>query len=269
MNIFDSHTHSRNSHDGQASVEQMCLAAMEKGVKGFALTDHCEVDLFKGDYKKPVQHSFDEAFPLKEKYRGKLKISAGIELGQANYNTKLAKEIIDKNDYDVVIASTHGIGDSGDICKLDYQQMTMADVDKLLNDYFNYYLEMVTICDYDIAAHLTYPTRYIEGNYGIPLDLGKYDNIINEILRTVANRGKALEMNTSGLRQTIGRPFPTSDIVKRFLDYGGELVTLGSDAHRVCDIASGIEECLESLKSVGLKYYAFYTARKPEMVKIG
>lgn len=268
-NIFDSHTHSHNSHDAKPTVEAMCLAAIEKGVKGFALTDHCEVNLYTGDYIIPVQHSFDELCEIREKYQSKLQISAGIELGQANYDTKLAKEIITKNKYDHVIASTHGLGDKGDVCLLNFATMSNQEVEELVESYFSYYLDMVTVSDFDTAAHLTYPIRYIVGNYGIQVDLKKYDELISEILRTIAQRGKALEMNTSGLRQKIGIPFPTEDYVKRFLDFGGTYVTLGSDAHRTDDIAADFQHCLALLESIGLKSYTFFSKRNPQQIKIG
>ncbi len=267
-NIYDSHCHSNNSHDGHNSVEQMCITAIEKGINGFALTDHCEVDLYKDEYINRVDNSFRDITLAKEKYKDILTLSAGIELGQPNYNIELSKEIINKHNYDFVIASTHGIGDSGDLCNVNYSNMSIREVNDLLDRYFKYYLEMVTICDFDTAAHLTYPLRYIEGVYNIKIDLDKYIDIIDEIFKTVINRGKALELNTSGLRQNIKKPFPTIELMKRYLDFGGELITIGSDSHRINDIAADFPVSLEFLDYIGFKYYSFYRERKANMIKI-
>ena len=204
----------------------------------------------------------------KEKYKDILTLSAGIELGQPNYNIELSKEIINKHNYDFVIASTHGIGDSGDLCNVNYSNMSIREVNDLLDRYFKYYLEMVTICDFDTAAHLTYPLRYIEGVYNVKIDLAKYMDIIDEIFKTVINRGKALELNTSGLRQNIKKPFPTIELMKRYLDFGGELITIGSDSHRINDIAADFPVSLEFLDYIGFKYYSFYRERKANMIKI-
>ena len=267
-NIYDSHCHSNNSHDGHNSVEEMCITAIRKGMKGFALTDHCEVDLYKGEYIQRVDNSFKDITLAKEKYRDKLTLSAGIELGQANFNVKLANEIIKKHNYDFVIASTHGIGDSGDLCKVNYSNMNIREINDLLDRYFKYYLEMVSICEYDTAAHLTYPLRYIQGVYKVKIDLNRYMDIIDEIFKTIINRGKALELNTSGLRQNIKKPFPTIDLIKRYFDFGCELITIGSDSHRADDMAADFTTSLEFLDYIGFKYYSFYQNRKAKNVPL-
>lgn len=267
-NIYDSHCHSNNSHDGHNSVDEMCITAIDRGINGFALTDHCEVDLYRGEYINRVDNSFKDIILAKEKYKDKLLLSAGIELGQANFDVKLASEILKKHNYDFVIASTHGIGDSGDLCNVNYSNMTINEVNNLLDRYFKYYLEMVSICDFDTAAHLTYPLRYIEGVYNIKVDLNRYIDIIDEIFKTIVSRGKALELNTSGLRQNIKKPFPTIDLIKRYLDFGGELITIGSDSHRISDMAADFTTSLEFLEYLGLKYYSFYQNRQPNMISI-
>lgn len=267
-NIYDSHCHSNNSHDGHNSVDEMCITAIERGINGFVLTDHCEVDLYKSEYISRVDNSFKDITLAKEKYKNKILLSAGIELGQANYNIKLANEIIKKHNYDFIIASTHGIGDSGDLCNVNYSNMTVKEVNNLLDRYFKYYLEMANICEYDTAAHLTYPLRYIEGVYNIKIDLSKYTDIIDEIFKTIIRRGKALELNTSGLRQNIKKTFPTIDLMKRYLDFGGELITIGSDCHRINDMAADFTTSLEFLEYIGFKYYSFYKERKANIIRI-
>ena len=44
QNLFDSHTHSDNSHDGHDSISMMCEAVTTKNLAGFCITDHCECD---------------------------------------------------------------------------------------------------------------------------------------------------------------------------------------------------------------------------------
>ena len=41
--IYDFHTHSVNS-DGFGTVDELCGFAIEKGVTGFALTDHADME---------------------------------------------------------------------------------------------------------------------------------------------------------------------------------------------------------------------------------
>ena len=67
---------------------------------------------------------------------------------------------------------------------------------------------------------------------------------------------KALEVNTSGLRQELGKTMPSYPIIKRFREFGGKFVTLGSDAHRWADVAGGVEHGMELLERAG--FFSFY-----------
>ena len=42
MKYCDSHTHSLNSFDAESSVEEMCRAAIDRGLSALTITDHCE-----------------------------------------------------------------------------------------------------------------------------------------------------------------------------------------------------------------------------------
>ena len=44
-NIFDSHTHSIHSFDGNHSCNALCDGAIEHGAIGIAITDHCDIDM--------------------------------------------------------------------------------------------------------------------------------------------------------------------------------------------------------------------------------
>ena len=44
--------------------------------------------------------------------------------------------------------------------------------------------------------------------------------------------GKGIELNTGGFKYGLGHPNPCEDIIKRYKELGGEIITLGSDAHK-------------------------------------
>lgn len=268
IDIFDSHCHSINSHDGHSTLDEICEIAIERGLKGFSITDHCEVDLYNEDYIKSVDNSFLDTEKAKEKYKDKLTITSGIELGQGNYDLELSNKILNKHSYDFIIASTHGIGNRGDMCRINYEKMSIDEIYKLLEEYFQYYLNMVKNCDFDTAAHLTYPLRYIQGVYKYNIDLKRFYKIIDEIFMVLIKRKKALEVNTSGLRQNIKQTFPSNELLNRYRELGGELITLGSDSHKADDISSDILETIEVLKEIGFKRYFYYKNRTAISISI-
>ena len=127
---------------------------------------------------------------------------------------------------------------------------------------------MCTRADFDVLGHLTYPLRYITGECGIELDMSRFYEQIREIFRRLIGRGKGIEINTSGLRQRYGRLLPDREYVKMYRECGGEILTLGSDAHCAADIAKGIDEGAELARECGFKYTAYFERREARFMSL-
>lgn len=100
------------------------------------------------------------------------------------------------------------------------------------------------------------------------MELSKYREKIDAVLLELIQQKKALEVNTSGLRQQIGDTLPDAGIVRRFYELGGTYVTLGSDAHRWADVSAGIEEAMSMIYKTGFRHYTIYSKREPRLVPI-
>ena len=129
-------------------------------------------------------------------------------------------------------------------------------------------LETAETADFDIMAHITYPLRYITGEYGTVIDMKRYDGIIGEIFRMLIRNGRGIEINTSGLRQKIGVTMPDAPLVKRYYELGGRILTIGSDAHCADDLGKGIAEGIELAKACGFSEIAVFKGRKPTFIRI-
>lgn len=264
--ISDSHTHSENSFDGNDSIIMMCENAYNLGLYSLTVTDHCECqDYFSENYKDSISKSIIDISKARALYHNKLIVLTGIELGQPTQYISAAKDALSLTDYDFVLGSLHNLKGEKDFYFLKYNE---ENVSKLLERYFNEVLELVQQNWFDSLAHLTYPMRYIEGNTKININLNAYKEIIDEILITLIKNDKALEVNTSGLRQKIGKTLPDGQIIKRYRELGGKYITLGSDAHRWGDIASGIEEGLYEILQCGFKHFTVFEKRQPHMLPI-
>lgn len=265
---FDLHTHCTLSFDGKSSAEDMVKRAVELGIKHYALTDH--VDL--GDYADPdfdleaTVNGARETIPaLQKKFAGITDLLYGVELGQAVHDRELTEKLLAENDYDFVIGSTHFIRGHEDFYFLNY---TDTDVPELMRLYFEELLETAEWGRFDVMGHITYPLRYITGEHGINVDLSEYGSIIDEILRTLIRNGKGIEINTSGLRQKYGRMFPDADTVRRYRELGGEILTVGSDAHCTDDLGKGIAEGIKLAKDTGFDKIAYYKRREVHFIAI-
>ena len=264
--ISDSHTHSECSFDGNDSVIMMCEQASGTGLYSITITDHCECnEYYEKNVRDDIERSLRDISKARAMYNDRLRVYTGIELGQPVQDEKAAREAVSLGYYDFILGSLHNLRGEQDFYFLEY---TEENTDRLLRRYFTEMLELVDQNMFDCLAHLDYPLRYIIGNSGIKVNYKDYQEMTDEILSALVRNDKALEINTSGLRQVIGRTLPDIEILKRFRELGGKYVTLGSDAHRWGDIGSGIEQGLDLLSRCGYTHFTVYDRREPHLLPI-
>lgn len=264
----DCHNHSHCSPDGDHSVEAMLARAGELGLYAYTLTDHCECQNWPDRYCARVRRAWAEMEQAAEAVPKGLRFYRGIELGQPNQDPQSAALALQGRDYDFVIGSLHNIRGFEDFFFLDYSKEPADFVPRLLDAYFAELVELIGWGDFDSLGHLTYPLRYIEGDHGIPVNLERHREQIDQVFRLLIQKGKALEVNTSGLRQKIGRTLPDLPLLRRYRELGGKLVTLGSDAHCAGDLGKGIDDGMETLKAAGFTEFALYVKRQPVLLPL-
>ena len=250
----------------------MCDRAMALNLYAYTVTDHCECHEYlcssQGfSYKEHSQNAFTAMQSKQAELQGKLHFYKGIELGQPMQNLAAAEEVLQRP-YDFVLGSVHNIRYHEDFYYLDYSHMSAEELDGILIAYFDEMLEMLHWGNIDSLAHLTYPLRYIEGSHGMKVDLTRYHAKLQEIFSLLIEKQIALEINTSGLRQAIGRTLPDLPLLKQYYDRGGRLVTVGSDAHKAEDIAKGIAEGFTILQQAGFSAFAVYENHKPILLPL-
>ena len=260
--LYDMHLHSQNSHDSKAPISEIAKASIDKGISGFAVTDHCDIQYYNPAI---VESSIRETEKVKEEYSGKVKILKGIEIGEALWNKAYTKEILEKYDYDVVISSVHAVKYkeyTAPYSIIDFAQLTENELDEYIKNYFDQVLQMLKEVDFDIMAHLTCPFRYIIGKYRIDVDIKKYKDQISAILNYIIENSITMEINTSGINTTFNELMPQSWIIEMFKEKGGKYISLGSDAHTPENLAKGFENTIFMLKSLGFDGYCYYENRK-------
>lgn len=266
FNQYDTHVHSDNSFDAKSSVADICKKAVQKGLAGFAVTDHADMDTadidgFYGDIAKSVE----DVMLARRLFGGEIEIFKGVEIGQPlTYPDRTAK-LLGSHEFDFVLASLHTVPGEEDFFFVDF---SVRDVPEIMRKYYRGLAEIVEWNDFDSLAHLDYPLRYIEGKYGIAFDPDPYKNQVGEILRLLAENRKAIEINTAALRKPYNTITPTLQVLRKFKSLGGEHVTIGSDAHSAEDVGSGFKEAVELLIAAGFGEYTVYKNRVPRTIDI-
>jgi histidinol-phosphatase (PHP family) len=259
LTYYDSHVHSKHSKDGVPSVDAICEQAAAIGLDGVAITDHVDVDLGEAELEV-LEELENDVSAAKEKFGGTLEISMGAELGEGNHDPALAKKVVSRKSLDFVIGSLHRQREKEDYYFLDYEH---ENLDDLMRGYYRELRELVRGGCFDVVGHINYQTRYMNAAMLAKLDLSLYYDILREILEDIVRAGKGIEINTSGLWRGSGFTLPTLDVVKMFRDAGGEIVTMGSDAHHAEHVGLRLDGAAECLRAAGFRRYAFFKGRKP------
>ena len=267
----DMHMHTWFSTDSEACPCDMADEAVRKGLKTICFTDHFDKDdLEWGEDIFDVDAYFVEMQKLQEEYAGKLNIRIGIELGLRTYLKDYYEELTKKYPFDFVIGSVHNVpykkDAEGNILYTDpaaeklFTDRTDKEAYRLMMETT---LENVRTSDcFQTLGHLDYVVRYgksREKEYSYT----DYADIIDEILKLLIEKEKGLEVNSAGLKYGLPFAHPHPDVLKRYRELGGEIITIGADAHKPEHIAYDFAKAEEILKSCGFKYYTEFFEQKP------
>lgn len=271
MFLGDVHTHSLCSPDGHNTVAEMAQAASHVGLTHLCLTDHCDLITLQGEPSftydwAPYNAAVAEA---RANLPSGLDLAHGLELGEAYENPAAARAILSgAPGLDFVIGSVHNYRAMKG--KTDFYYADYPDRDvclRTLDDYLGSLEALVALPDcYDSLGHLIYPLRYINDRGPQPFSLleGEFRDRSAAILRTVAQDGKAMEVNTWRGR-TIEEWAP---VLRLFKSLGGELVTVGSDSHTTRDVGKGVRAAYDLLAACGFDYVTVYHGRKAGMERL-
>ena len=261
--MFDYHLHTRISFDSDTPAKDILKAAEAKGLSEICLTDHYDFN----DVKEKKHNIFDIEY-----YRQELdgissktvKLHRGVEFGLTPWNKSELSILTSYYPFDFVIGSVHYVGGYDPYEKEYWSGISVEDG---FTKYLKGVLASVRVHDgYDVLGHINYackspniPTR----KYSTYLD---HADLCDEIMRELIKRGKGMEINTSGLDR-VGDFLPSRAHIKRFRELGGEIITVGSDAHDPSRVGQYTSEACEIAKDI-FGYVCTFEGRKVKFNKI-
>lgn len=275
MKFFDNHTHSTFSPDSSATVEQAIRAAMQQGLMGIAITDHYDTDAPTRDQEflfDPAQQQaeIDRVTTLlaPQIQATGFQVMKGIEVGLQPAILPKIKAFTSKYTFDTVIASIHFVDGTDPYMGTYYNSMDYKEA-------FSHVLEImystaVEYRDFDILGHFDYVARYSPYGPGCrDITMKQFGEWLEPLLKFLAHEGKTLEINTKTYMNHKGYvPQLDVEILKRFREFGGEALSLGSDSHNTSRFGDNFQKYAHIAKECGFRYLVYYRNRKPQYYKI-
>ena len=267
--LWDCHMHSDFSADSPTPMEEMIKRAIACGMKGICFTEHLDPDYprtpdgleFSLDFPAYRQRLFE----LKECYRSQLEIRFGIEIGLQMHLADYFHQLLMENPFDFVIGSSHVVHGADPYYPEFFQNRSEQ---RAYMEYFESILENLSVFDeMDTYGHIDYIVRY-GPNQNRFYSYGRYQDILDEILKKLIEKQVGLEVNTGGYHYGLGEPNPCTAVIRRYRQLGGEIITIGADAHTPDKIGYAFDKAARVLKECGFDYYTVFKERKPEFIKL-
>jgi histidinol-phosphatase (PHP family) len=276
--LLDLHLHSTCSADGASSIAEYARRAVELGLAELGFCEHVDLDpRDRGcNYLDPVHYAREIAAAREEiaapaqladpMMPPSVRLRQGVEVTYQASRADEARAWLAGGDWDYVVISVHLVdyadgwatvsepGAMGAYFATHSQRQAYA-------PYFEELLRAAQSGLGDVLGHLDLVKRYGAGRYG-PFEPAAFEEEIRAVLHAAIQSGMGLEINTSGLRQSPGEPYPASPVLRWYQEMGGEILTTGSDAHHTSDLGAGIAEALDLARSIGFRAIATFDRRQ-------
>lgn len=233
----DGHVHTRYCHHAIGEMEDYVLAAIAKGLRRIIFLEHFEAGIRYFETTWLTLADFKNYFvtgrDLQRRYQGEIEIGLGVEVG---YNPERVEETIaflQSYQWDRVGLSYHFMGHEGRHLNMlsrkeeNLNEFSRIGVAAIVSTYLDGLREAVAKLPVTVLCHLDAALRH---HPEICFNAGHRLQMLS-ILEELADRGIALEINTSGFAHRREEPYPPSWLVAKAIALGIPLA-LGSDAHR-------------------------------------
>ena len=265
--LWDAHMHSQFSGDSHTPQEDMIAAARQKNLKGICFTDHLDIDYpdEPETFLLDLPNYVSSVDAMQEKYKEVLPVRLGIELGLQPHLACIHADILSQYPFDFVIGSSHVMHGVDPYCPAYWENHTEEEG---YQEYFESILENIAAFDkMDVYGHIDYVVRY-GPNQNRQYSYGRYKEILDEILRTLIRKNIGIELNTGGYHYGLGEPNPCVNVIRRYRELGGEIITIGADAHTPDKIAYAFDRAADVLRDCGFSYYTVFKNRQPVFHKL-
>lgn len=271
MLTADGHVHSEWSWDtggpgseAEGTMVRTCERAVRIGLPALIFTEHFDFDdmwragaedfpaaarrhINADGYLVPplldVEGYFDAIAVCRRRFP-QLSILSGVEFGQPHLFEDRAREVVDLGRFDRVNGSLHTLPIGPDRA----EPVTLYRLwppDQVVWAYLDEVPNLVAGSQaFEVFTHIDYAVRYWPTEQAGPFDPRRFEEGFRAAMRSIADSGRALEVNTRLLRTWIPQWWK---------EEGGRAVSFGSDAHVPQALADGFPEAQHMLEQLGFR----------------
>ena len=271
----DIHIHTSFSSDCEEPMENQIEQAVSLGLETLCFTEHMDKDYpLAPSRDKSAEPEFwldtekyrAKYLEMKEKYAGRIRLLFGVELGLQPHLSSWCADYVSGYDFDYIIGSVHTINRMDPYYPAFFEGRSEREA---YEEYFDEALSDIQgFSNFDSLGHLDYVVRY-GPNKNRDYSYRAFADHIDPILEAIIDKGIALEANSAGYRKGLGEPNPCKDVLVRYKELGGELITVGSDAHLTGSMCNDFARLEALLLECGFKYHAVFEGRKPTLYPLG
>jgi len=262
--LCDYHLHCSYSVDAEGACAEYCAAAARAGLSEIALTPHYDLDPYRTERVvvdgrvQPMSGPWldryvAEVLELRAQWapRG-LVVLLGLEVDYCPEVEPAIERVVTLHPWDVVIGAVHNLDHVSLSAGGEARSYFRAHpAEEVVPRFYAVAQRMVERCPVDVVAHLDVFRRHSEAIYGTGA-LDEMAPLAGPVLRAIADRDLALEINTWARPLASGKTLPSAGVLQQAPSAGVRAVTVGSDAHRPGQVGIGVAEATRLTQDLGL-----------------
>ncbi len=273
----DTHTHLKHwSPDAQQTIEELLQAATEQQLSGVTITDHYDIESVTDTGQRWIfdpqayeqQHRPFYRRPSQRKDGEPVGLLLGIEMSYLPQHLAQMRSLIQDPRLDCSILSLHEYQGIDPV--LHPEKLFGKSLPQVYAGLIETMADMAqAIPQADVIGHYDFFSRYALAQ--APKMLYRHaPKAFDRLFKTMIQNQQALEINTRTIvalheerGYSLAEAMPDAELIKRYRQLGGTLVTLGSDAHCKQHVAHYFPQTAGWLAAQGVRYYTWFEAHKP------
>lgn len=263
--IYDYHVHSFFSADCAVPPDSQLRQAELIGLEEICFTEHVEYDFHRGDWHADLVRYKREMKACASSVVFKTGAEVGLSCSEQRLET--IKSEVEAAELDFVLVSLHELDDSDPMQETFFRGKELM---QLTRKYYQTLFEKIKLFGPEYVssvAHIDYLSKGYGKSYYFGGKVSYYDasDEMDAIFKWIIEKGKCLEINTSTWTT---RDTPSLDWLERYVQLGGESVTLGSDAHSPERLGKKLIEAKAYAGQCGIKWICTFDKMRPVYHKI-